>query len=184
MLLSAVGHRPRRTSACFSSRWKNSVHRYHLGSGDRGDENGQPDVMIGRSSRVEPLASRADVSVILDRGAMKLAGIEFLMDMTPFHEFLTQLLDQGKIVFRSTARRAIGRRRRPSRSWPRRSRPTASPWPVLAIAFDPAVACAAAELLRQASWALVNHDDRVTDLEKRLKMPARRRRRRITSPPI
>ena len=39
------------------------------------------------------------------------------------------------------------------------------------IAFDPEIACAAAEFLRQASWALVNHDDRVTDLVKRLKMP-------------
>ena len=39
------------------------------------------------------------------------------------------------------------------------------------IAFDPQIACAAAEFLRQASWALVSRDERLTDLEKRLKMP-------------
>ena len=39
------------------------------------------------------------------------------------------------------------------------------------IAFDPETARAAAELLRQASWALVNRDERMTDLVKRLKMP-------------
>ena len=39
------------------------------------------------------------------------------------------------------------------------------------IAFDPEIACAAAEFLRQAAWALVNHDERMTDLVKRLKMP-------------
>ena len=33
------------------------------------------------------------------------------MAMTPFHEFLTQLFDQGKIVFFARPR-AIGRRRR------------------------------------------------------------------------
>ena len=39
------------------------------------------------------------------------------------------------------------------------------------ISFDPQVACAAAELLRQSCWALVNHGVRATDLERRLKMP-------------
>ncbi len=39
------------------------------------------------------------------------------------------------------------------------------------IAFDPEIACAAAEFLRQSSWALVNRDERMTELEKRLKMP-------------
>jgi len=96
----------------------------------------------------------------------------FLIDMTAFHEFLTQLLDQGKVVFRST--RAL------------HDRPSARGIAILAeafetsclsvagprVAFDPAVACAAAELVRQASWALVCHDDRVADLEKRLRMPA------------
>jgi len=93
------------------------------------------------------------------------------MNISAFHEFLTELLDQGKIVFRSAK--------------PPRDRPTPPAVAVLAeafetyslavagpeIAFDPEIACAAAELLRQSSWALVNHDERMTDLEKRLKMP-------------
>jgi MoxR-vWA-beta-propeller ternary system domain bpX4 len=36
------------------------------------------------------------------------------------------------------------------------------------IAFDSETASAAAEFLRQSSWALVNHDERMADLEKRL----------------
>jgi hypothetical protein len=40
-----------------------------------------------------------------------------------------------------------------------------------AIALDVGLAVAAAELLRQASWALVCHRDRVEDLERRLTMP-------------
>jgi hypothetical protein len=93
------------------------------------------------------------------------------MEMSAFHEFLTQLLDQGKIVFRSATRPG--------------DRPTPAAVAVLAeafetyslavagpgIAFDPTIAYAAAECLRQSSWALVNHDDRVGDLKKRLKMP-------------
>jgi hypothetical protein len=109
---------------------------------------------------------------MLDRGAMTLwLAMVFLIEMTVFHEFLTQLLDQGKVVFRST--------RAPH------DRPSARGIAILAeafettclsvagprVAFDPAVACAAAELVRQASWALVCHDERIGDLEKRLKMP-------------
>jgi hypothetical protein len=91
------------------------------------------------------------------------------MKSTPFYDFLTELFDKGKIVFRAAPR----------------DRPSPAGVAVLAevfeayrlgvagprIAFDPAIACAAAEFLRQAAWALVNHDDRVTDLLKRLKMP-------------
>jgi hypothetical protein len=92
------------------------------------------------------------------------------MDNAPFQEFLTQIFDQGAIVFRSAT--------------PPRDRPTASAVAFLAqafeshsiavagprIAFDAEVACAAAEFVRQASWALVNREDRVRDLKKRLKM--------------
>jgi hypothetical protein len=92
--------------------------------------------------------------------------------MTAFHEFLTQLLDQGKVVFRST--------RAPQ------DRPSARGIAILAeafetaclsvagprLAFDSVVACAAADLVRQASWAIVCHDDRLADLAKRLRMPA------------
>ena len=91
------------------------------------------------------------------------------MDKTPFHEFLAQLFDEGKIVFRAAPR----------------DRPSASAVAVLAaafeacrlavagprIAFDLEIALAATELVRQASWALVNRDERMTDLVKRLKMP-------------
>jgi MoxR-vWA-beta-propeller ternary system domain bpX4 len=91
------------------------------------------------------------------------------MKTTPFDEFLTELFDKGKIVFRAAPR----------------DRPSPAGVAVLAaafetyclavagprIAFDPEIACAAAEFLRQAAWALVNHDDRMADLVKRLKMP-------------
>jgi MoxR-vWA-beta-propeller ternary system domain bpX4 len=93
------------------------------------------------------------------------------MEKTPFHEFLTQLLDQGKIVFRS--------------SFTPRDRPSPAAVAALAgafetvslavagppIAFHPEVACAAAEFLRQSSWALVSRHERMTELEERLKMP-------------
>ena len=92
------------------------------------------------------------------------------MAITPFHEFLTQLFDEGRIVFRTAPR----------------DRPSPPDVAVLAeafenyslgvagprIAFAPDIALAAAELVRQASWALVNRDERMTDLVKRLKMPA------------
>ena len=91
------------------------------------------------------------------------------MKTTPFHDFLTELFDKGKIVFRAAPR----------------DRPSPAGVAVLAeafetyclavagprIAFDPEIACAVAEFLRQAAWALVNHDDRMTDVVKRLKMP-------------
>jgi hypothetical protein len=89
--------------------------------------------------------------------------------MTPFAEFLTQLFDSGEIVFRA----------------PPRDRPAAGAVAVLAaafdahalhvagppIAFDSVTAIAAAEFLRQASWALVNRDERATDLKRRLQLP-------------
>ena len=40
------------------------------------------------------------------------------------------------------------------------SRLTAWPWRALPSRSTPEVACAAAEFLRQSSWALVNHDER------------------------
>jgi MoxR-vWA-beta-propeller ternary system domain bpX4 len=89
--------------------------------------------------------------------------------MTPFAEFLTQLFDRGEIVFRA----------------PPRDRPSVEAVAILAeafqahalevagppIAFDATVATAAAEFLRQSSWALVNRDERASDLERRLKLP-------------
>jgi hypothetical protein len=90
--------------------------------------------------------------------------------MSAFPEFLTQLLDQGRIVFRSA--------KAP------RDQPTERDVAMLAeafathalsvagppIAFDPATACEAAELVRQSSWALVNREERLGDLKRRIRM--------------
>jgi hypothetical protein len=93
------------------------------------------------------------------------------MDNTRFQEFLTELLKEGKIVFRS-AKAPHDRISQPAvaflaEAFKVHSTAVAGP----AIAFDPETAAAAAEFLRQSSWALVNHDERMDDLEKRLKMP-------------
>jgi hypothetical protein len=90
--------------------------------------------------------------------------------MATFQEFLTQLLDEGKIVFRSAK--------------PPQDRPTERDVATIAdafatsarsvagppLAFDAPTACEAAELVRQASWALVNREERVADLRRRLRM--------------
>jgi hypothetical protein len=95
----------------------------------------------------------------------------FISEMAPFGEFLTQLFEEGKIVFRSP--RAPHDRHEAhavtilERAFQTHALSVCGP----GIAFDPGVACAAAELVRQASWALVNHGDRVSELEKRIKMP-------------
>jgi len=91
--------------------------------------------------------------------------------MTSFHEFLTQLLSEGRVVFRS----AKGPQDRPlpediallEKAYDSHRLSVAGAM----IPFDPAVAYSAAELIRQASWAIVNHADGITDLKKRLKMP-------------
>ena len=92
--------------------------------------------------------------------------------MTSFHEFLTQLFLEGRVVFRSAkgaarpaAAEDIALLEKAYRSAPALGRRHAD------IPFDPAVGYSAAELIRQASWAIVNHDDRVSHLKKRLTMP-------------
>ena len=111
----------------------------------------------------------ASTSDILDPGAIGL-GIGAFTDMATFQDFLTQLLDQGQIVFRSAKAPHDG--------------PTEHDVAILAeafdtfalsvagprIAFDPRTACEAAELVRQSGWALVQRDDRLADLKRRLKM--------------
>jgi MoxR-vWA-beta-propeller ternary system protein len=107
------------------------------------------------------------------RGARSPArrGFGYSGLMTLFHEFLTGLLDEGRIVFRS----ARAPHDRPAaqdvaileRAYESYRLAVAGP----GIPFDPAVAYSAAELIRQASWALVNHGDRVSDLKKCLTMP-------------
>ncbi len=118
---------------------------------------------------VHPLASAIPLrlSWIPDRSGLATGSHT---DMPAFQEFLTQLLDQGKIVFRSA--------KAP------RDPPTDRDVAVLAVAFeahalsvagpritfDPATACEAAELVRQSSWALVNRDERLGDLKRRIRM--------------
>jgi MoxR-vWA-beta-propeller ternary system domain bpX4 len=91
--------------------------------------------------------------------------------MTLFHEFLNQLLNEGRVVFRET--RAPHDRPRPQdialleKAYLAHRLSVAGP----DIPFDPAVAFSAAELIRQSSWALVNHDDRIYHLKKCLTMP-------------
>ena len=90
--------------------------------------------------------------------------------MAAFEEFLSQLLDHGKVIFRSAK--------------PPQDRPAGRDVSILAeayatlalsvagppVTFDPRIACEAAELVRQASWALVSREERVVDLKRRLRM--------------
>src|SRR5262249_39693519 len=91
--------------------------------------------------------------------------------MTSFHDFLTQLLNEGRVVFRSN--RAPRDRPRPediallAEAFQAYSLSVAGP----PVPFDPAIGYSGAELIRQASWALVNHDDRISHLKARLEMP-------------
>ena len=88
--------------------------------------------------------------------------------MDAFEAFVTSLLHEGRIVFRA-------RPERPEEGVARGARALAEAYETyrLDIAgpplpFRPEVACAAAEVLRQASWAVVNRDERVADMERRL----------------
>ena len=93
------------------------------------------------------------------------------MDKTPFHEFLIELFQEGKIVFRSAKapRDPISPRAAAflAEAFNIHSSAVAGP----PIAFDFEAASTSAEFLRQSSWALVNHDERMADLKKRLNMP-------------
>src|SRR4051794_37351437 len=91
--------------------------------------------------------------------------------MDAFEEFLARLLEGGRITFRqrpaqlpSSTPGAIGLLERAYAAY---RLEVAGP----EIAFDARLACAAAEVVRQASWALVCHQDRVEDLERRLTLP-------------
>ena len=91
-------------------------------------------------------------------------------DMTAFSTFLTELLREGRVVFRSGE--------------PPRDRPTERDLAILAeafaafalsvagppIAFDPRIAGEAAEIVRQASWALVDRGERPAGLKRRLRI--------------
>lgn len=90
--------------------------------------------------------------------------------MADFEEFLTRLLRDGVVVFRSPPVPTRGTSARAAillaDAYESYRLDLAGP----AISFDAAVACEAAELVRQACWALVNRGDRVADLAPRLAM--------------
>ena len=101
----------------------------------------------------------------------ELVNLDYAGFMTSFHQFLTELLTEGRVVFRS-ARAPQDRPRAEDialleRAYNAFRLSVAGP----EIAFDPAIGYSAAELVRQASWALVNHDDQVSHLKKCLTMP-------------
>jgi hypothetical protein len=90
--------------------------------------------------------------------------------MAAFSEFLAQLFNDGKVVFRS-------KKAPQDRPTERDVTTLADAFGTLAlsvagppIAFDARTACEAAELIRQASWALVNREERAEDLKRRLRM--------------
>ena len=92
--------------------------------------------------------------------------------MATFSDFLAEIFHEGRVVFRSA--------RAP------RDRPTERDVSVLAeafatfalsvagptVAFDARTACEAADLVRQAGWALVDREERPADLRRRLRMSA------------
>ena len=100
--------------------------------------------------------------------------------MAEFSTFLIELFREGKVVFR-TGEVA-------------RDRPADVDLAILAdafatfalsvagppIAFDPRVAREAAELVRHASWALVDREEPPKELRRRLACPSRRRHPRNT----
>ena len=91
--------------------------------------------------------------------------------MTSFHRFVTELLREGKVVFRSAQAPRDRPRAEDIALLEKRFQAVQLSVAGPAIPFDPAVGYSAAELLRQASWALLNHDDRISQLKKILAMP-------------
>jgi hypothetical protein len=91
--------------------------------------------------------------------------------MNSFHDFLTQLLNEGRVVFRST--KAPHDPPRPEdialleRAYRIHRLSVAGP----DTPFDPAVGYSAAELIRQSSWALVSRGEGISRLKQRLTMP-------------
>src|SRR5438093_144029 len=91
--------------------------------------------------------------------------------MDPFAEFLAQLFRGGKVVFRQRpappAAASPGAIELLERAYATYRLDIAG----APVAFDAGLACEAAEVVRQASWALVCRQDRVEELERRLTMP-------------
>jgi hypothetical protein len=91
-------------------------------------------------------------------------------DMAAFQEFLTQLLDHGQIVFRSAKAPQDGPTERDVAVLAEAFDTLALSVAGARIPFDPRIACEAAEVVRQSSWALVRREDRLEDLKRRLKL--------------
>lgn len=91
--------------------------------------------------------------------------------MTAFSRFLAELLHEGKVVFRpgEVPRDAPTERDVPAlaEAFATYALSVAGP----PVAFDARTACAAAELVRQACWALVDREERPDSLRRRLRMP-------------
>jgi hypothetical protein len=88
-----------------------------------------------------------------------------------FTEFLAQLFQEGRILFR---RRPVPLSTAPPEAIERLERAYARyrlEVAGAAIAFDAGLACASAEVVRQACWALVCHQERVEELGHRLTLP-------------
>jgi MoxR-vWA-beta-propeller ternary system domain bpX4 len=141
---------------------------------DPRDESRQPSKRIALTSHSMGITANRVVQSILVRLSWMVGRSGLQMgshrDMSAFQDFLTQLLDQGKIRFRSAEAP--------------RDQPAARDVAILAeafeahalsvagprIAFDSTTAREAAELVRQSSWALVNRDERLDDLKRRVRI--------------
>jgi hypothetical protein len=95
------------------------------------------------------------------------------MSVSDLETFLAELFSNGRIAFREPPVPAVPGEA--SVEAVRRIEEAYSAYRLdiagAPIVLDVGVACAAAEVLRQASWALVCHHDRVEDLARRLTMP-------------
>jgi hypothetical protein len=90
--------------------------------------------------------------------------------MAAFSVFLAQLLDEGRVVFRSQKVSQDGPTARDTAKLADAFASFALSVAGPPVAFDGGVACQSAELVRQASWALVNREERPGDLKRRLRM--------------
>jgi len=90
--------------------------------------------------------------------------------MAAFSEFLAQLLDEGRVVFRSQKAPQDCPTARDTATLGEAFTSFALSIAGPPIAFDESAACQAALLVRQASWALVNREERLGDLKRRLRM--------------
>jgi hypothetical protein len=90
--------------------------------------------------------------------------------MAAFGEFVSRLLNEGRIVFDATHPPADNPTDRDVAALAEAFAAHALAVADTPIAFDPRAACQAAELVRQASWALVDHRERPEALRRRLRI--------------